>query len=143
MAMQCRGCAPSTAARRSFRQRVSSKPHAASLAGRDPVGDFAGHLIGGIVGCIESARAATTDADTLEDLEMAQRTAGRAATLVTALLDVARPGTRDLAAGSLSAVADDVLKTAAPTASQQRIALERVPGDAPEVMADEDVRVFE
>lgn len=114
---------------------------AAKMAGLGTLAGGVAHefnnLIGGILGCLESAQSMTTEPDALEDLEMAKKTAGRAATLVTALLDVARPGTRDVEAVSLEQVIDDVLWTAAPTASQRRIEVVREAGASPSVMADE------
>lgn len=81
------------------------------------------NLLGGILGCLESARAGSTDDAVLEDLAVAHRTAGRAAVLVQALLDVSRPGQRDMRPVDLGEVVADVLRAAAPTASHRSVEL--------------------
>jgi signal transduction histidine kinase len=95
------------------------------------------NLLGGILGCIESARAETSDPSARDDLDMAERTAERALVLVRAMLDVARPGVRAFADVDLEALVDDAVRTAAPAASRRRVAVRRerspvprFPGDA-------------
>jgi signal transduction histidine kinase len=114
---------------------------AAKMAGLGTLAGGVAHefnnLLGGILGCIESARAGSTDESVLEDLTVANKTASRAAVLVKALLDVARPGTRALHSVDLAAVVDDVLRAAAPTARHRRIEIAREEESRPRVLGDE------
>ena len=91
------------------------------------------NMLGGILGCLESARHGTTDAGVLEDLAVADRTAQRASVLVRALLDVARPGQRTLKPVDLAQVVDDVLRAAGPSIERGRVTLERE-GTRPEAV---------
>jgi signal transduction histidine kinase len=95
------------------------------------------NLLGGILGCIESARAGTTDAAVKEDLDVARRTAQRAASLVEALLGVARPGSREFAPVDLARVAVDVLRSAAPAAERRSVRLVSEASGAPVVSGEE------
>jgi signal transduction histidine kinase len=95
------------------------------------------NLLGGILGCLESARAGTTDPSVHDDLAMAQRTAARAAELVSALLGVARPGPGRFEPVRLEEVLDDVLRAAAVTARQHKIEITREIEDSPQVDGDE------
>jgi signal transduction histidine kinase len=95
------------------------------------------NLLGGILGCLESARAETRDAGVREDLDVAQRTARRATDLVDALLGVARPGARALAPVDLRAVVADVLGAAAPAAERRRIRVVREDSGEPIALGDE------
>lgn len=95
------------------------------------------NLLGGILGCLESARAGSSDEEVLEDLAVAHRTAGRAAVLVQALLDVSRPGQRDLRPVHLGEVVADVLRAAAPTASHRNVELVCVGDGDVVVLGDE------
>ena len=81
------------------------------------------NLLGGILASVENARSAVSDASVREDLDLAKRTARRAATLVEALLGVARPGQRALAPVDLGAVAAEVLEAARPLASKRSVTL--------------------
>ena len=83
------------------------------------------NLLGGILGCVESARAGSSDREVIEDLDVAHRTAARAAVLVQALLDVSRPGQRALRPVVLDDVVDDVLHAAAPTAARRHVTIQR------------------
>jgi signal transduction histidine kinase len=94
------------------------------------------NLLGGILGCVESARESTEDASVLDDLEMADRTARRATDLVQALLGVARPARGRFEPVRLEDVVDDVLRAAAVTARQRRIELERQVEASPVVEGD-------
>ncbi len=95
------------------------------------------NLLGGILGCLESARAGTDDPSVHDDLSMAQRTAGRAAELVSALLGVARPGSGRFEPVPLETVLDDVLRAAAVTARQRGIELASEIEASPVVEGDE------
>lgn len=95
------------------------------------------NLLGGILGCLESARAGTDDPSVHDDLAMAQRTAARAAELVSALLGVARPGPGRFEPVRLEAVLDDVLRAAAVTARQRKIEITRELDASPVVDGDE------
>jgi two-component system NtrC family sensor kinase len=95
------------------------------------------NLLGGIIGCVESAKGATTDPGAREDLEVAERTARRAAALVTALLGVARPGGKGFAPVRLAAVVDDLLRAAGPAAERRSVRLLRETVGDPVVLADE------
>lgn len=114
---------------------------AAKMAGLGTLAGGVAHefnnLLGGILGCLESARAEPLPAAARGDLEVAERTAQRAAALVRALLDVARPGTRALVPVALGRVLDDVLHAAAPSAQRRRVALVREPGPEVTVLGDE------
>ena len=81
------------------------------------------NLLGGILGCLESARAGSTDEHVIEDLDVAHRTAGRAVVLVQALLGVARPSKSEIGPVALAEVVADVLRAAEPTAARRRIDL--------------------
>lgn len=83
------------------------------------------NLLGGILGCLESAAGEEIPAAAREDLDVARRTALRASSLVTALLDVARPGERKFEPVDLAALADDVVRAAEPTARRAEVRLER------------------
>ncbi len=110
-------------------KKTAALVQAAKMAGLGTLAGGVAHefnnLIGGIVGCIESARAGSDDASVVEDLDMAQKTASRAAVLVQALLDVARPGTREMGPVQLDAVVEDVTRAAEPTATRRRVQVER------------------
>jgi len=95
------------------------------------------NLLGGILGCLESARASTDDESVLDDLGMAQRTASRATELVSALLGVTRPARGHFAPVRLETVVDDVLRAAEVTARQRRIELVREVEASPVVQGDE------
>ncbi|MDJ0974426.1 MAG: ATP-binding protein [Planctomycetota bacterium] len=114
---------------------------AAKMAGLGTLAGGVAHefnnLIGGIRGCIESARSASTDPDMQADLDMARKTSDRAAVLIRALLDVARPGERSFGTVDLVEVVADVVRTAAPTARQREVALEAEAGAPLEVEGDE------
>ncbi|MDF1700435.1 MAG: ATP-binding protein [Planctomycetota bacterium] len=114
---------------------------AAKMAGLGTLAGGVAHefnnLLGGILGCIEGARADSTDPSVLEDLDVAHKTARRAAVLVQALLDVARPGQRALVPVALEDVVADVLRAAGPTLGQRRLAVDRQQADAPVVLGDE------
>ena len=90
------------------------------------------NLLGGILGCLESARAGSDDAAVVEDLDVAHRTTERATVLVQALLDVARPGQRSFAPVCLADVVADVLRAAEPTTSRRRL----------QIGTELDVKVF-
>jgi len=95
------------------------------------------NLLGGILGCIESARAEVPSGDLREDLDVAHRTALRAADLVRALLDVARPGQREMKPLDLRAIVQDVLRAAQPTAARRGVALIDEGGPPVRVQGDE------
>jgi signal transduction histidine kinase len=94
------------------------------------------NLLGGILGCIDSARAETRDPSARDDLDMAERTAERALVLVRAMLDVARPGSRAFAEVDLAALADDAVRTAAPAAARRRVTVRRESGTVPPFPGD-------
>ena len=114
---------------------------AAKMAGLGTLAGGVAHefnnLLGGILGCIEGARADSSDSSVLEDLDVAHKTAKRAAVLVQALLDVARPGQRALAPVALTDVVEDVLRAARPTLAQRGIEVVREGDAAPVVLGDE------
>jgi signal transduction histidine kinase len=114
---------------------------AAKMAGLGTLAGGVAHefnnLLGGILGCLESARAESRDPGVLGDLAVAHRTAQRAAVLVSALLDVSRPGQRTFEDVSLDAVADEVARAAAPTAQGREIDLRRERSGSPVVRGDE------
>lgn len=91
------------------------------------------NMLGGILGCLESAKRESTNEGVLEDLEVADRTARRASVLVRALLDVARPGQRRLGPVDLGQVVDDVLHAARPSIERHQVSLERE-GDRPQTV---------
>ncbi len=95
------------------------------------------NLLGGILGCVESARAETEKEAVREDLDVARRTAERAAKLVEALLGVARPGARTLAPVDLRRVVGDVLLAAGPAVERRGIRLTREDSGEPIVRGDE------
>ena len=94
------------------------------------------NLLGGILGCIESARRDSSDERVLQDLDVADRTARRASVLVRALLDVARPGQRQLGSVDLQQVIDDVLHAAAPAIERQGAVLKREGEPPPPITGD-------
>ena len=100
---------------------------AAKMAGLGTLAGGVAHefnnLLGGILGCVESARAESDDPSVVEDLDVAHKTANRAAVLVSALLDVARPGQRAFRPVVLGDVVADVLRAAEPTASRRSVTL--------------------
>jgi len=95
------------------------------------------NLLGGVLGCLESARAGTDDPSVVEDLDMARRTALRATRLVDALLGVARPGQRALVPVRVRGVVEDVLRAAAATVRQREVDLSTELEADPEVLGDE------
>jgi signal transduction histidine kinase len=95
------------------------------------------NLLGGILGCLESARAGTDDDAVREDLDMARRTARRATHLVDALLGVARPGTRAFEPVRLARVVEDVLAAAEPDVRRRGIDLRSDLDASVEVEGDE------
>jgi signal transduction histidine kinase len=94
------------------------------------------NLLGGILGCVESARSEARDPSVLEDLDMVKRTADRALVLVGAMLDVARPGSRAFADVDLGALVDDAVRTASPAAARRSIRVRREGGPVPPVRGD-------
>ncbi len=94
------------------------------------------NLLGGILGCVESARAGTDDPSVQEDLDVARRTAERATGLVDALLGITRPGGRAFAPVRLRSVVEDVLGAAAATLRRHEIRLDKVLDDDPVVDGD-------
>lgn len=130
-----------TAALDELRTTQERLVQAAKMAGLGTLAGGVAHefnnLLGGILGCIESARAEALPSAARDDLDVAARTATRAATLVRALLDVARPGERRLVAVSLGAVVEDVLRAAAPTAERRGIVIARDAGEDVRVLGDE------
>ncbi len=113
---------------------------AAKMAGLGTLAGGLAHefnnLIGGVLGCIENAMAETTQSDVKEDLVVAKRTAQRATKLVQALLDVARPGDREMTAVSLREIADDVVRAARPTAARDGKSIEWETQDEAVVLGD-------
>jgi two-component system, NtrC family, sensor kinase len=95
------------------------------------------NLLGGILASLNNARAAVKDPSVEEDLELATRTARRAATLVQALLGVARPGQRTLAPVDLSLGAADAIESARPAAEKRRVTLEHRREGDPVVKGDD------
>ncbi len=114
---------------------------AAKMAGLGTLAGGVAHefnnLLGGILGCLESARAESSDESVVEDLDVAHKTATRAAVLVQALLDVARPGQRSFAPVALADVVGDVLRAAEPTASRRTIQVSRDDAEPVVVLGDE------
>jgi len=114
---------------------------AAKMAGLGTLAGGVAHefnnLLGGILGCVEGARADSTDPSVIEDLDVAHKTAKRAAVLVQALLDVAKPGARALVPVHLDEVVADVLRTAEPTYRSRRIEVVRERSGDPVVLGDE------
>ncbi len=94
------------------------------------------NLLGGILGCLESARSEIGPGRASEDLAVAERTAQRASALVRALLDVARPGERTFASVDLNEVVDDVARAAEPSARREGVSLELRRGVVPSVFGD-------
>jgi two-component system NtrC family sensor kinase len=95
------------------------------------------NLLGGILASLNNARAAVKDPSVEEDLELAARTARRAATLVQALLGVARPGQRTLKPVDLGAVVADALEAARPAAEKRRVTLQHRREGSPVVQGDD------
>ncbi len=114
---------------------------AAKMAGLGTLAGGVAHefnnLLGGILGCLESARAESHDPSVVEDLDVAHKTAQRAAVLVSALLDVARPGQRTFRPVVLGEVVADVLRAAEPTASRRNVAITHEGSDE-DVVVDGD-----
>jgi two-component system NtrC family sensor kinase len=100
---------------------------AAKMAGLGTLAGGVAHefnnLLGGILASIDNAKSAVKDTGVHEDLDLARRTARRAATLVEALLGVARPGQRALVPVDLAQVAADAVATARPAAAKRRVTL--------------------
>ena len=94
------------------------------------------NLLGGIRGCVESARAENRDPSVGEDLDMIRRTADRGVALVRGMLDVARPGNRGFADVDLGALVTDVVSTAAPEAERRRVQLVRETVPVPAIRGD-------
>jgi signal transduction histidine kinase len=94
------------------------------------------NLLGGILGCVESARAEVRDPSVAEDLDMVRRTAQRGLTLVRGMLDVARPGSRDFAEVDLSSLLDDAVRTASPVAERRSVAIRRETAPVPSIRGD-------
>lgn len=130
-----------TAALDELRATQARLVQAAKMAGLGTLAGGVAHefnnLIGGIQGCLQSARSASTDPHVLEDLEMAGKTSDRAAVLIRALLDVARPGAGALGAVDLRDLIMDVVKTAEPTARGRHITLHTDTPELPPVQGDE------
>ena len=95
------------------------------------------NLLGGILASLGNARAAVKDPSVVEDLDLATRTARRAAALVEALLGVARPGQRALAPVDLGAGAADAIVSARPAAEKRRVTLEHRREGKPVVKGDD------
>jgi signal transduction histidine kinase len=129
-----------TAALDELRRTRDRLVQSAKMAGLGTLAGGVAHefnnLLGGILGCLESARAEVTAPRALEDLGVAQRTARRASTLVRALLDVARPGERAFAAVDLDALVTDVVRSALPTARRDGVDLAWEAGAALPVLGD-------
>lgn len=94
------------------------------------------NLLGGIVGCVQSARQDNRDPSVEEDLAVVERTAARGLGLVKSMLDVARPGARALAPVDLRGLVDDVLRTAGPAAHRERVEVRRELEPVPPVLGD-------
>jgi signal transduction histidine kinase len=94
------------------------------------------NLLGGIRGCVESAKAENKDASVAEDLDVVDRTAVRGLALVRSLLDVAKPGARALAPVDLAALVEDVLRTAGPAVQHEGITIRREIESVPPVRGD-------
>jgi signal transduction histidine kinase len=94
------------------------------------------NLLGGILACLESARADAQDPSVREDLDVAKRTAERGIALVRGMLDVARPGSRAMGDVDLRALVDDVLRTAAPSAERRSVVVRRETGVVPRIRGD-------
>jgi signal transduction histidine kinase len=95
------------------------------------------NLLGGILGCLESARAEVREGGAREDLDVAERTTRRAAKLVDSLLGVARPGQRTFASVDLRAVVADVLVAATPAAERRGVRILREDAGEPVVLGDD------
>lgn len=94
------------------------------------------NLLGGILGCVKSARDDNRDPVVAEDLAVVERTASRGLTLVKSMLDVARPGVGGLAPVDLGVVVRDVLSACAPAAHRDQVELRRELSDVPRVLGD-------
>lgn len=119
-----------TAALEELRATQDRLVQSAKMAGLGTLAGGVAHefnnLLGGILASLENARHGTQDASVREDLELARRTAQRAAALVEALLGVARPGQRTLGPVDLAQVASDVLEAARPAARARGVRLEHL-----------------
>lgn len=119
-----------TAALEALRATQDRLVQSAKMAGLGTLAGGVAHefnnLLGGILASLENARHGTHDAGVREDLDLARRTAQRAAALVDALLGVARPGQRAMGPVDLGKVAADVLEAARPAARARGVTLERV-----------------
>jgi|GEM_PF-1128027 len=94
------------------------------------------NLLGGILGCVGTARAENRNASVEEDLDMIGRTADRGVRLVRGMLDVARPGARGMAPVDLAALVMDAVRTATPTAERREIEIRRELEPVPPILGD-------
>ncbi|MGE0190790.1 MAG: sensor histidine kinase [Planctomycetota bacterium] len=129
-----------TAALDELRRTRDRLVQSAKMAGLGTLAGGVAHefnnLLGGILGCLESAKSEVGEGRAREDLAVAERTARRASALVRALLDVARPGERAFAAVDLDELADDVARAAEPFARREGVDLVRHRGEVPAVLGD-------
>ncbi|MCA9316771.1 MAG: HAMP domain-containing protein [Planctomycetes bacterium] len=129
-----------TAALDELRRTRDRLVQSAKMAGLGTLAGGVAHefnnLLGGILGCLESAKSELEPGRAHEDLAVAERTAQRASILVRALLDVARPGERAFAAVDLDELAGDVARAAEPSARREGVDLVLHAGHVPAVLGD-------